>query len=44
MKKMFYWITFLVIAVLLVACGDQGQTGTDQASGDTAPKEEKINP
>jgi len=42
MKKMFYWITFLVIAVLLVACGDQGQTGTDQASGDTAPKEEKI--
>jgi multiple sugar transport system substrate-binding protein len=40
MKKMMYGIIFLVIVVLLVACGGKGQT--EQPSGDTAPQEEKI--
>lgn len=42
MKKMLYGIILLAIIAVLVACGGQDKTGTDQASDGTAPKEEKI--
>lgn len=42
MKKTFSWMIFLVMAVLLVACGGTGEPGTEPDTGGAAPQEEKI--
>ena len=43
MKKKFNWIIFLVIAILLVACGGTEQAGTETGGEEAAaPEGEKI--